>query len=137
MSHIKARIERVYQYIVDCWEQDHAIPTQREIARDCELAGGTVSSVLSILEAQGRISRNPLKSRSIRLSKGTPKRDETAEDVYSYLKQAMGNGNIPSQAEIGETCYLSRGEVRRALDYLEGMGKIRREKGQRSIYLEK
>lgn len=46
---------------------------------------------------------------------GEVQANETAEAVYEYLLDTIGLGEAPTQREIGDACYLSRGEVRRAL----------------------
>jgi DNA-binding GntR family transcriptional regulator len=135
MNQTNERVELVYQYIKKCLTDKRLSPTQREIAQDCKLSVATVTDYLSRLEAQGRIARTPLISRSIRLTDNTSQSDETAEEVYQFICDSLEDGNIPTQTEIAETCYLSRSEVRRALVWLETQGKIRRGKGQRNIQL--
>src|SRR5690554_4545002 len=111
MKQTDERVERVYQYIKKCLTEKHLSPTQREIAKDCKLSVATVTDYLSRLEAQGRIARTPFISRSIRLMDNTPQSNETAEEVYLVICDWMQDGNIPTQTEIAEACYLSRSEV--------------------------
>jgi DNA-binding GntR family transcriptional regulator len=134
LKQINKRIERVYEYIEECLRIRRISPTQREIAKACSLSVSTVGDYLSRLEAQGRIARTPLISRSIRLTNNTPQSDETAEEVLAFIcKTITDNDIVPTQREIASGCYLSRSEVRRALLWLEGQGKILRGEGQRNI----
>ncbi|MEM9954988.1 MAG: hypothetical protein AAF846_25495 [Chloroflexota bacterium] len=130
-------VDGVYSYIKDRFDAKQSAPTQREIAQHCELSTATVGRVLSILEAQGRITRIPYKSRSIRLAEQTASQvqNQQAEAVYHYLQKAMQWGDTPSQQEIAEDCLLSRAEVRAALLWLEAQDRIERGAGQRNIQL--
>lgn len=137
MSQETDRLDSIYNYIKQRLESKQGIPTQREIARDCKLSLVTVSNCLSMLEARGRITRDGLKSRSIRIVSDNVKveENETAENVYDYLFDEIEAGSFPSQQEIANACYLSRSEVRRALIWLEAQGRIERVRGQRNIRL--
>jgi DNA-binding transcriptional regulator YhcF (GntR family) len=135
MNQTNERVERLYQYIKDCWQTHRKIPTVREMAADCDLSLATVSDYLSKLEAQGRILRDRYKSRSIRLVEVAPHDDANAEKVYQYIRDALEDGTVPSQTEIAEACYLSRREVRRCIVWLEVQGKIERGTGQRGLRL--
>ena len=116
-------------------EKKQKIPTQREIAKGCGISLSKVNDYLSQLEAQGRIIRIPFKSRGIRLVEGNLQENDTAEDVYDYLLDTIPLGEAPTQKEIGAACFLSRGDVRRALIWLEAQGRIKRGAGQRDIQL--
>ena len=95
---------------------------------------------LSMLEAQGRITRQAYKARSIRLVELDETADDTssnehAEEVYEYLVNQIGKGKIPSQQEIADALYLSRGVVRQALSWLESEQRIEVGEGRRKIRL--
>ena len=89
------RLDTVYQYIKERIESKDGSPSQREIAEHCHFSVTSVSRCLSMLEAQGRISRDGLKSRSIRLMKETDELEgnETAEEVYAYLVRQIGRAH--------------------------------------------
>lgn len=131
------RNDAIYNYLKSCWEDAGEIPTYREIAKDCRMSLATVSEGLSILEMQERITRQPYKSRSIRLVEIEDKQEinEEAEEVYQYLVSHIEAGHIPSQSEIADDLYISRGAVRQALALLEADKRIELGKGQRKIYL--
>lgn len=131
----KNRTEIIYDYICHQWQENGLVPTMSEIAEDCEMAVSTVREHLSRLEAQGRIIREPYKSRGIRLVEAINPNNETAEIVYDYLLKNVIGGEVPSQEEIADTCLISRDKVRRALIWLEAQGRIKRGKGQRNIHL--
>lgn len=133
MTYREEGIEAVYQFIRLYKEDGHGSPTLREISESCDLSVTTVNEYLSHLEAQGKIERAPYKSRSIRLVDVENPRNETAEEVLSYIEETLAKDEYPSQLEIAKACLLSRAEVRRALAWLEGQGRIERDKGQRNI----
>ncbi|MEO1643541.1 MAG: hypothetical protein AAFR67_00025 [Chloroflexota bacterium] len=130
-------VDRVYSYIKERLDDKQRSPTQREIAEHCTLSTATVGRVLSILEAQGRITRTAYKSRSIRLAEQAAShvQNQQADAIYDYLQKVMQWGDSPSQQEIAEACLLSRAEVRAALLWLEAQGRIERGAGQRNIQL--
>lgn len=137
MSKNTERLEQIYHYIEEQWQELQTIPTQREIARDCGFSIVTVSNCLSMLEAQGRITRQPYKSRSIRII-NIPVQEQAnqiAEAVFAYVSKEIQAGNVPTQKEIADTCYLSRGAVRQALLWLEAQKRIKLIEGQRNIRL--
>lgn len=134
MTQRKNRTDCVYEYIQEQW-QEASVPTLSEISIACQMSVSTVREHLSRLEAQGKITREPYKSRSIRLTESSVKSNETAEMVYDYLVENELDGEIPSQEEMATACLLSRDKVRRALIWLEAQGRIERGKGQRSIRL--
>lgn len=135
MTQTNERLEELYQYIKDCWHDDRRIPTVREMAKAQVMSVSTVSDYLSKLQAQGRITRERYKSRSIRLVDEAVQEDETANLVYEHIRTCLKAGNIPTQTEIASQCYLSRREVRRCLIWLEVQGKIERSAGQRGLRL--
>lgn len=137
MSKKSERNDTIYDYLKQCWQEASAVPSQREIAQACKMSLATVSDGLSILEAQGRITRQPYKARSIRLVdyQDSQQTNEQAEEVYSYLVSAIEGGRIPTQSEIAESLYLSRASVRQALDWLETEKRIVVGEGQRNIQL--
>lgn len=137
MKKKEARLEAVYRYIKERIESGQGVPTGREIARDCKLSRTTVQNDLSLLEARGRIIRTPYQSRGIRLvGEGESEADnEAAESVYDYLLEKIEEGIYPTQKEVADACFLSRGAVRQALLWLEAQGRIVRETGQRNIRL--
>ena len=59
------------------------------------------------------------------------------EAVYEFICRYIGERGIaPSQREISDNCFISKGTVSRHLDRLEFQGRITREIGQaRSIRL--
>jgi len=137
MSKNAESLEKIYEYIKDRIEKKGSVPTQSEIARDCEFSIGTVQSDLSKLEAQGRITRTAFQSRSIRLvsENDSEQENETAELVYDYLLEKIEEGIHPTQYEIANACFLSRRGVRQTLLWLEAQGRIERGRGQRNICL--
>lgn len=134
---IKQHKEDVYAYLKQRWEQEHYVPTQREIAIDCGISPVTLNKCLDILEAQGRITRQALQSRNIRMVEASDKQEknEIAEAVYAYLLEVLSTGTAPTQQEIADACYISRSAVRRALLWLEAQERIVRGQGQRNIRL--
>ena len=137
MSKKDQRNEAIYSYLKDCWDEAGEIRSYREIAQHFQISLSTVSDSLSILEAQGRITREAYKSRSIRLvtSEHSTEINEQAEAVYSYLLDEIEAGHIPSQSEIADELYISRGAVRQALTWLEASERIELGDGQRKIQL--
>lgn len=137
MSNNQDNLDDIFAYIKARRDEGQGAPTQREIASHCDLSPTTVSRCLSMLEAQGRISRQAFKSRSIRIVDQLDEQqdNETAESVYRYLQEELQWGDIPSQREIAQACYISEAEVRRALLWLEAQGRIERVSGQRNIRL--
>ncbi|MEO1163711.1 MAG: FaeA/PapI family transcriptional regulator [Chloroflexota bacterium] len=131
------KAEKVYTYIRELWVKERGIPTHRQIAKACGISLGRVQDYLSLLEAQGRIVRKPYASRGIRLAdpEGEVRTDENAETVYEYLKEQLPQGDIPTQDNIADACYLSRGAVRQALIWLEGQGRLVYGEGQRDMRL--
>ena len=61
--------QQIYIFIRDYIEDRGHSPSQREIAKGCYVALGTVSKHLSILQARGLIDYEPHQPRSISLSK--------------------------------------------------------------------
>ena len=59
--------EMIYQFIRTYIEQHGYSPSQREIADGCYISLGSVYNHLIRLEIQGRIYRDPGKSRSIHI----------------------------------------------------------------------
>lgn len=137
MTRQQEQVDAIYGYIKERLTTQQNAPTQREIADYCDLSVGTVRRVLDILEAQGRITRTPYKSRSIRLAEQAAEQvqNEQAEAVYAYLVRAKKWGDVPSQQEIADECLLSRAEVRAALLWLETQKRIERGDGQRNLRL--
>ncbi|MEO1290564.1 MAG: hypothetical protein AAFV93_22700 [Chloroflexota bacterium] len=137
MGKQQEQVETIYTYIKDRMETQQGSPTLREIADHSDLSVGSVGRILSILEAQGRITRTPYKSRSIRLAEQSEEqlKNEQAELVYDFLVKEMRWGDVPSQQEIAEGCFLSRAEVRASLLWLEAQQRIERVDGQRNIRL--
>lgn len=131
----RKRAEDTYTYIRERWENENTVPTQKEIAAHLGVAVATVRDALSLLQAQGRIEREPYKARSIRLVEGPPPVDGTVEMVYAYIRGKFADGNVPTQSEIAFDCYLSRREVKRCLTWLETQGRIIQGEGQRGIRL--
>lgn len=139
MNNYQDYAEAIYTYIKARRMAGEGVPSQREIAEHCGISVSSVSRCLDMLEAQGRITREPLKSRSIRLIEQDEEAqsNETAEAVYAYLVEEMRWGDVPSQREISEACFISRSEVRRALWWLEAQHRIELVDGQRNIRLVK
>lgn len=140
MSKKRERNQAIYDYLKQCWDEAGNVPTHREIAQACHISLATVSDGLSMLEAQGRITRQAYKARSIRLveldeTTGETSNNEYAEEVYQYLVKQIGKGQIPSQQEIADALYLSRGVVRQALNCLETEQRIEVGQGRRKIRL--
>lgn len=141
MSNKEERLARVYTYIKERIETMQGAPTQREIAQACELAYGSVNDYLSLLEGQGKITREPYKSRSIRLVRSDKAENtdhpenEVADAVYAYLVNELEAGKVPTQKEIAEGCFLSRSAVRQALLWLVAQKRIELVEGQRNIRL--
>jgi repressor LexA len=62
--------QRMYKFIVDYMKSEKMPPTNREIGREMHIAStGHVDYHLSMLEKKGLISRQPKKSRGIKLTK--------------------------------------------------------------------
>ena len=140
MSKKNERNQIIYDYLKQCWQEAGDVPTHREIAQACNISLATVSDGLSMLEAQGRITRQAYKARSIRLVDLDETADDTssnehADEVYEYLDKQIGKGQIPSQQEIADALYLSRGVVRQALSWLESEQRIEVGEGRRKIRL--
>ena len=135
MSDNTSKLERVYQYLQTCWQEEQMMPTQREIAQACGISKSRLANYLSQLEAQGRIERQAYKSRGIRLVDNELQNNETAEAVFRFLLDTVPSGDVPSQDEIATACFLSRNTVRLALIWLETQGRIERGAGQRDIRL--
>lgn len=133
------RNKAIYEYLKQCWDEAGDVPTHREIAQACNISLATVSDGLSMLEAQGRITRQAYKARSIRLVENDKtddaSRNDQAEEVYQYLVKRIESGQIPSHQDIAEALYLSRGVVRQALNWLETEKRIEVGDGQRKIHL--
>jgi repressor LexA len=71
-------LETVYAYLVEYIDTHGYPPSIREIAAGCYSSTMTVSSMLGILEAQGKITRTPNKARSICIvRKSSSKRTNT------------------------------------------------------------
>lgn len=102
MTYRQEGIDAIYQFIESYKEEGKGNPTLREIGAACDLSLGTVNEYLSHLEAQGKIKRSPYKSRSIRLVDAEMPQDESADEVYDYLKNALVQDEYPSQLEIAE-----------------------------------
>ena len=126
MSKSNERTERIYQFIKTYREEWDMGPTLREIGEACKISLGTVSEHLSRLEAQGKILRDPYKSRSIRLAEESNRQDEAVEEVYEYIVACLREGEVPSHEEIAEGCFISETEVRRTLAWLEAAERIER-----------
>jgi DNA-binding transcriptional regulator YhcF (GntR family) len=129
------KTERVYDFLVEQWQEARRIPSYREIASACELSLTVVIYHLDKLEGQGRIERKARKARSIRLVEVEAAPDETAEQVYQFICDRLEQGSVPTQTEIAAACYLSRTKVRRCLARLEGAGRIILGEGMRDIQL--
>jgi DNA-binding MarR family transcriptional regulator len=135
MSEIVDNTERIYAYLVAEWTEHSRIPTYREIAKDCDLAVTTVVYHLDKLEGQGRIVREANKARSIRLTTEEQEADAITEQVYQFIRDVVHQGQIPTQQEIAQGCYLSRVTVRRHLAQLEEQGRIIIGDGMRDVRL--
>jgi len=63
--------------------------------------------------------------------------EEIAQAILKFIYTSVETtGVVPSQREIAEACYISKGSVSNYLFYLEELGWIGRHKGvQRGIYL--
>lgn len=61
-------LDNVYAFIHNYITQNHVSPSIREIAAGCYINVATVIRYLDKLEAQGKISRDLRKARSIRLN---------------------------------------------------------------------
>lgn len=61
------RLDEIYGFIRDYIAQHQRPPTLREIAKGCYTNTSTVLRCLDILEARGRLSREPGIARSLRL----------------------------------------------------------------------
>jgi len=135
MSQEVDNTERIYQYLEEEWTERTHIPSYREIAEACDLGVTTVVYHLDKLEGQGRIIREANKARAIRLTPEVHEADETTEQVYQFICDAIAAGQIPSQQEIATGCYLARVTVRRHLALLEGQGRIIVGDGMRGLRL--
>ncbi|MCU0499225.1 MAG: hypothetical protein MUF87_17870 [Anaerolineae bacterium] len=62
-----ATVESVYAFLKRFIDEHGYAPNLREIARGCYMSTSTVTRSLDCLEAQGRISREIGRARSIRL----------------------------------------------------------------------
>jgi DNA-binding FadR family transcriptional regulator len=61
---------------------------------------------------------------------------EMLEQVYDYLQKYIEReGRPPTQREIAEGCFISRGTVMNVLMRLELKGRIERDSGARNIRL--
>jgi DNA-binding transcriptional regulator YhcF (GntR family) len=135
MSQDGDNTERIYEYLVEEWTERTHIPSYREIAEACGLGVTTIVYHLDKLEGQGRIIREANKARAIRLMPEVHEADETTEEVYEFIRNAIEGGQIPSQQEIATGCYLARVTVRRHLALLEGQGRIIVGDGMRGLRL--
>jgi DNA-binding MarR family transcriptional regulator len=135
MSEQVDKTERIYAYLVAEWTERSRIQSYREIARECEMALTTVVYHLDKLEGQGRIVREANKARSIRLTTEEQEADAITEQVYQFICDHIASGNVPTQAEIADGCYISRSSVRRYLSRLEGQGRIAVGSGIRAIHV--
>jgi SOS-response transcriptional repressor LexA len=61
------RLEEVYTFVRNYIAQHHRPPTLREIAKGCFTNTTTIIRYLDILQARGRLTREPGISRSLRL----------------------------------------------------------------------
>ena len=63
--------------------------------------------------------------------------NEVTQSIYDFIEDHIQTQAVaPSQREIAENCYISKGNVIRHLDRLEKLGWITREEGKaRSIRL--
>lgn len=61
-------VQSVYHFIHTYLEQNQGLsPTMREVAKGCHIHLSTAAHAIDILQAQGRLTRKPNTSRSIRL----------------------------------------------------------------------
>ncbi len=60
--------ESVYKFVCTFIAQRGYAPSFREIARACYISTAYVARCLDVLEAEGRLSREPSKARSIHLT---------------------------------------------------------------------
>lgn len=57
--------ERVYQFICEFVDKHHISPTRQEIAVGVGVSRPTVQKAIDILEARGKVHREPHKARTI------------------------------------------------------------------------
>ena len=65
MAHLNETADLIYEFILAFHAKRGLYPTQREIAKGCNLAPSSVYYQLNRLEAQGRIEREPGRMRSL------------------------------------------------------------------------
>lgn len=123
----------LYDYLQACWEENQRIPSQREMVAHLDITQSCLRDALTRLAARGQITWEKYRARGISLSAIAQPHNEHADTVYGYLIECDTNGYMPSQQEIADAVYLSRGSVRQALIWLEAQGRVQRGKGQRSI----
>jgi len=67
MTALPNDIDEVYEFIKQYIQENQIAPSYREIASQTYLSMGKIHNCVSILEAQGRITRKPNVARSIRI----------------------------------------------------------------------
>ena len=98
---------RMYDFIVSYMKSEGMPPTNREIGRELQIAStGHVDYHLTMLEKKGLISRQPKKSRGIKLTKsptGIPVMGTIAAgeplDIFSDATERVDMGREPADAE--------------------------------------
>ena len=101
---------KIYEFIVNYMRREGMPPTNREIGREMKIAStGHVDYHLSMLEKKGLISRQPKKSRGIKLirqSGGISVKGAIAAgeplDIYSGASQTI---DVSTEMVDSESCY--------------------------------
>jgi SOS-response transcriptional repressor LexA len=120
MAHF-LRTQTIYNYILQCRDQDDFVPTMREIAHACQVPLATVFRHLDWLEARGYLRRNHT-TRSIRILKPFLT-DE--EQVYTCLVHSIKVSALaPSLNMLHEASNLPLWRIKAALHLLAKTGRI-------------